>query len=271
MNLPFIKPLPEVEIAINAALKAGKEILKMYTLDFKINYKGINDPVTEADMKSNDIITAMLNITGFPILSEEGSDKKSYLGHDCFWIVDPLDGTKNFIGKDGQFSVMIGLVKDCLVVLGIVYQPTTGDLFMAQKGSGAYEKTADGWKKLMVNNENLIEDCTAVMSKNHISDRDLNILKDLHVSKITHKGSGGLKVGEICRGNADIYFNSSNKQKLWDTCASYCIISEAGGKMTDMLGNPFDYCSEKLVHENGVLVTNFKFHDLIVKKHSMLK
>jgi len=266
--LPFEKPLEETNLAIIAAIKAGKAVTEIYNTDFSTQFKGENDPVTEADLKSNEIIIKILLKTGLPILSEESDDDKNRLNHHKIWIVDPLDGTKEFIKKNGEFSIMIALIKDNLPVLGVVYQPTTKMLYVAQKDQGAYvKKKQDKWSMLSVSNTPSIINSRAVVSKSHLSDKDRKFLDYIEADKFFQKGSAGLKVGEIAQGNAEFYFNSSNKLKVWDSCAAYCIIKEAGGKMTDMQGNDLKYNTKVVNHPFGLLVTNEKIHDDIVKKY----
>jgi 3'(2'), 5'-bisphosphate nucleotidase len=263
-DIPIHNLLPEAKLAIQAAILAGKEVMSVYDKDFSSTLKNDNEPLTEADIKSNDIILKTISSCGHPILSEESVDDKKRLDFKKIWIVDPLDGTSDFIKKTGEFTIMISLVEDHIPILGIIYWPTKSTLYLAQKGQGAFKSVNNTWSKITVSNVSEIETCRAVGSRYHISEAEQNLIKHLNISQFTSKGSS-LKVADISSGNAELYFTTTDKIKQWDTCASYCLITEAGGKMTDMYGNNLKYNTEKLNHENGLLVSNGLIHNHIIK------
>ena len=268
-KFPISNPLPETQIAIEAAIEAGKVVMEVYNKNFSSSIKSDNEPITEADIKSNNSIKNIISSCGHPILSEESPDDKSRLDHNKIWIVDPLDGTTDFVKKTGEFTIMIALVENNKPILGIIYWPTEEKLFLAQKGQGAFQQNQGSWTKISVSDISKLEKCRAVGSRHHISEKEHNLLTLLKVSKFTSKGSS-LKVADISCGLAELYFTTTNKMKQWDTCASYCLISEAGGKMTDMKGNELKYNTENLNHENGLLVTNGLIHDEIIKNFEKL-
>jgi len=263
-KFPIIDPLPEIQFAIDAAFKAGKAVMEVYNGKFLLSLKNDNEPLTEADVKSNQIIQKIISDSGHPILSEESEDDKKRLDSKKIWIIDPLDGTSDFIKKTGEFTIMISLVEDHIPTLGVIYWPTKSTLYLAQKGQGAFKSDNGAWSKLSVSNVSELENCRAVGSRYHISETEQNLIKRLNISQFTSKGSS-LKVAEISSGNAELYFTTTNKIKQWDTCASYCLITEAGGKMTDMFGNDLKYNTERLNHENGLLVSNGLIHNHIIK------
>jgi 3'(2'), 5'-bisphosphate nucleotidase len=266
-DIPIQNLLPEAKLAIEAAILAGKEVMSVYDKDFSSTLKNDNEPLTEADIKSNDIILKTISSSGHPILSEESVDDKKRLDFKKIWIVDPLDGTSDFIKKTGEFTIMISLVEDHIPILGIIYWPTESTLYLAQKGQGAFKSVNNTWSKISVSNVSEIEKCRAVGSRYHISEAEQNLIKRLNLSQFTSKGSS-LKAADISSGNAELYFTTTNKIKQWDTCASYCLITEAGGKMTDMHGNDLKYNTEKLNHENGLLVSNGLIHDKVINIYS---
>ena len=133
-EIPIIDKISELDIAINAAKKAEKAILEVYQGDFKISQKKDDSPVTDADIKSNEAIKEILSQTEHMILSEEDKDDLNRLLKDTIWIVDPLDGTSDFIDKTGEFTVMIALIKNKKPILGVIGWPTEKILFVAQKG-----------------------------------------------------------------------------------------------------------------------------------------
>ena len=263
-KIPITNPFPETQLAIIAALEAGKTVMNVYNQKFSITLKNDNEPLTEADVKSNQIIQKIISDSGHPILSEESVDDKKRLDSKKIWIIDPLDGTSDFIKKTGEFTIMISLVEDHIPILGVIYWPTEKKLYLAQKGQGAFKSDNDAWSKLSVSNVSELENCRAVGSRYHISEIEQNLIKRLNISQFTSKGSS-LKVADISSGNAELYFTTTNKIKQWDTCASYCLITEAGGKMTDMFGNDLKYNTERLNHENGLLVSNGLIHNHIIK------
>ena len=264
---PFSNILPETNLAIEAAMKAGKAVIEVYKNNFSYQVKDDNSPITEADIKSNGIIQETLSITNIPILSEENVDDLVRLKHEKIWIVDPLDGTSDFVEKTGEFTIMISLVQSSKPILGVIYWPTEDKLYVAQKNKGAYELFSGHWKKLNVNNISNLEKCHAVISRHHLSESDKKFIKKINLLEFNQKGSS-LKVLDICSVEAEVYLTTTNKIKQWDTCASYCLISESGGKITSMYGEDLEFNTELINHENGLLVTNGLIHNKIVKKYS---
>lgn len=269
-KLPFDKELPELKIAINAAVKAGNEILLIYSRGFSSGVKNDDSPVTEADLKSNNIIKKILSKTNLDVLSEEDKDDENRLAQSRIWVIDPLDGTTDFVNRTGEFTIMIALVENRKPILGIIYWPTEKTMFLAQKDFGAWKFSNNNWTRISVSDISELKKCRAVGSRHHISENEKALLKKLTITDFVSIGSS-LKVGEISSGSADVYLTTTNKMKEWDTCASYCIVSEAGGKMTDMLGNDISYNNKSVVHQNGILVTNGLVHDKIVNELKKLK
>jgi len=260
---PFTKHMTETPVAIEAAIKAGKEVMDVYNQKFSSTLKIDNEPLTEADIKSNNIIQKIISQFGYPILSEESIDDKKRLASDKIWIVDPLDGTTDFVKQTGEFTIMISLVEGNRPILGVIYWPIKDTLYLAQKDQGAFKLENGDWSRLSVSNVSELDKCRAVGSRFHISDIEQNLIKRLNISQFTSKGSS-LKVADVSSGSADLYFTTTSKIKQWDTCASYCLINEAGGKMTNMFGNDLEYNTEKLNHENGLLVSNGLIHNDVI-------
>ena len=269
-DIPIVDKIPELDIAIKAAREAGNAILEIYQGDFKTSKKNDDSPITDADLKSNEIIKEVLSQTEHTILSEEDKDDQSRLSKDVIWIIDPLDGTSDFIDKTGEFTVMIALIKNKKPVLGVIGWPTEKIFFVAQKGSGAFRYSNDEWKKISVTTLAELSKCRAIGSRHHLSDKEKQFIKKLGIEDFTSIGSS-LKVGKISSGEAEVYITTTNKMKEWDSAASYCIISEAGGKMTDMLGNDITYNNKEVFHQNGILVTNGLIHDKIVEEFKKLE
>ena len=269
-NIPISDKIPELDIAIKAAQEASSVILDIYQKDYNTFTKTDDSPVTDADLKSNKKINEILSDTKYSILSEEDVDDQSRLSKDMIWIVDPLDGTSDFIDKTGEFTVMIALIQNKKPILGVIAWPTEKILFVAQKNCGAFRYSNDKWDKISVTKIENLSECRTIGSRHHLSDKEKEFIKKLGVKDFTSIGSS-LKVGKISSGEAEAYITTTNKMKEWDTAASYCIITEAGGKMTDMLGNEITYNNKNVYHQNGILVTNGLIHDKIVEEFKKLE
>ena len=267
---PFPSKIPNLNDLIGAIIQAGEKIQEIYDTHFEVNKKDDNSPITQADLESNKILRAVLEKTGIPILSEEDVDDKSRLASEKVWIVDPLDGTQDFVNKTDEFTVMVGLVENHIPVMGIVYWPTEKKIYFAEKDLGAFCHESEGWRRISVRDVEEVAESLALVSRHHLSDKENKMLELLEIKNTASIGSS-LKVMEIASGRADIYLTSTNKMKQWDTAASHCIISEAGGKMTDVSGNDLIYNTESVNHENGLLVTNGLIHEEVVSKISKLE
>ena len=263
-SIPILDKIPELDYAIKATILANNAIMKTYHKAYKVSKKADNSPVTDADIESNDIIKDVLGHTRHTILSEEDIDDNKRLSKNTVWIVDPLDGTSDFIDRTGEFTVMVSLVKDGIPILGVIGWPVEGMLFVAQKGAGAYRYSKAEWQRMSVTTVSDISMCRVVGSRHHLTSKEKSFIKSLGTKEFTSVGSS-LKVVNICRGQAEIYITTTNKMKEWDTAASYCIITEAGGKMTDMKGDDITYNNPDVRHLNGIMATNGLMHEGVVR------
>ena len=269
-NIPISNKIPELDIAVKAAQEASNIILEIYQKDYNTFTKKDDSPVTDADLQSNKIINKILSDTKYSILSEEDTDDQSRLSKDMIWIVDPLDGTSDFIDKTGEFTVMIALIQNRKPILGVIAWPTEKTLFVAQKNCGAFRYSNDKWDKISVTKINELPKCRTVGSRHHLSNKEKDFIQKIGIEDFSSIGSS-LKVGKISSGEAEAYITTTNKMKEWDTAASHCIITEAGGKMTDMLGNELTYNNENVYHQNGILVTNGLIHEKILTEFKKLE
>ena len=224
MNLTSILP-----VVRKAALTAGAEILKIYESgDFSVESKADNSPLTLADKASHLAIVKGLEETGIPILSEEGKsisyeERKDW---EYFWMIDPLDGTKEFIKKNGEFTVNIALIREGRPVLGVVYTPVLEDMFVAIKGEGAHKND----QRIQVNAFNLSDkDLKVVASRSHLNEETQQFLDQLDEPEIVSKGSS-LKLLMVAEGAADLYPRYAPTME-WDTAAAQIVVEEAGGKV----------------------------------------
>lgn len=263
-ELPIAGARPELRLAVDAVVEAGRAVMEVYSGEFASRTKPDGSPVTEADIKSNRILRAVLEMSGHRVLSEEDRDDGARIGQSRVWIVDPLDGTSDFVGRTGEFTVMVALAERGVPVIGAILWPAGDTLFVAQKGSGAFRRTGGAWERIRVTKESELSQCRAVGSRNHLSDAERALYERIGVREFSSVGSS-LKVARISCGEAEIYMTTTDKMKEWDTCASHCIIGEAGGTMTDCLGNALTYNNEETGHPNGIVATNGAVHSAVIE------
>lgn len=256
--------------ALSAALQAGRAVMDVYGTNFESQAKEDGSPLTEADLASHRIISGLLAGTGIPVLSEEGNGKAQEGGRRGeTWIVDPLDGTADFVGRTGEFTVMIALVRDGRPAVGVINCPAAGAgaAYIAESGRGAFRLAAGGtaWERIATSKTADLRGATAVVSRNHLTDRERGMLDSLGVAGRKGVGSS-LKACRIAEGSADVYLTYTDKMHVWDTAASECILAEAGGIMTDVEGAPLGYTGPGTRHVNGVLATNGPLHDAVLRQ-----
>ena len=238
----------DLEIVAAIAKDAGDAIMEIYDKDFQIDYKDDKSPLTDADTKSNEIIYMALETAypEVPILSEENKTQEYEVRKhwEYFWLIDPIDGTKEFIKKNGEFTVNIALIHNDTPVLGVVYAPALGDMYKAKKGNGAFK---NGQKLPLEINETPEKSLRVVASKSHLSKETQAFIDEVakgteNIEQVS-KGSS-LKLVMVAEGSADIYPRLAPTME-WDTAAADTIVREAG-KMTYQ----FDVESEEPVVYN---------------------
>lgn len=237
---------------IDIAVRAGQETLKFYKKDdLQISIKEDNSPVTEADKAAHEIITKELTaLFPFPVISEEGdlSEVKSMSG-DAFWLVDPLDGTKEFIGKTDEFSINIALIRNERPVLGVIYSPVDQVIYFAEKGKGAFRKKLLGIpEKIKSKNPFKVDSFTIVMSRRHESQL-LQKLKTKWPGCLVEKLGSSLKLCCIAEGKADLYIRTG-PTSIWDIAAGQIILEEAGGKVVCSGGGAMRYNPAQIINSH---------------------
>jgi 3'(2'), 5'-bisphosphate nucleotidase len=269
----------ELEVAIDLARAAGAEVVKLRdsgALD--VEMKAGNEPVTIADRAASTLIVAGLaaRFPADPVISEELPPAPGALGSPRLWLVDPIDGTKDFIrGSDG-FSVMIGLVVAGRPVLGVVHQPMLGRTFFASLAGGFVEQ-AGARTPLAVSTVAAAGEARLVISASHRSDDIDRVKTTLGIADEQNVGSVGVKLSLIALGVRDLYVNPWPKTKAWDTCAPEAILTAAGGRLTDLFGGPIAYTvptgmseADALRHPRGLIASNGRIHDEVVARISPL-
>ena len=239
----------ELQVAKQAAVEAGNLILNYYKSDYEIKDKGFHNPVTTADKASDKKIKDILTTT-FPEygwLSEETVDSKERLKNKRVWVVDPLDGTKEFIEGVPHFVVSIGLVEDGIPIMGILYNPVTLELFEAYKGNGAKLNN----KKIKCSSKIKLSEMVILNSRSETKKG----LWDSHIKtfkELKPIGSVAYKLGFTAAGKADV-FASLRPKNEWDICAGNCIVNEAGGKLIDLSGKERIYNQENTLIAPGLI------------------
>ncbi len=248
----------DIQQILKIAKGAGNIAMKYYDKKYSIENKWDKSIITEVDLEINKYLIRKLNEFNYPILSEENLDDFSVnCDFDYMWIIDPLDGTKDFVQKTDDFSIMIGLINNTgEVVLGVIYIPMTNELFFAQKGDGAYLYIGDKKNKISVTEES-IKCATILISRNHCGKFEKEVAIKFNMNQV-FMGSAGVKMCRIANGEAELYINSSNKAGLWDLCAGDIILTEAGGRITDIHGKNVIYEPNKeLFMKNGWISSSF--------------
>jgi 3'-phosphoadenosine 5'-phosphosulfate (PAPS) 3'-phosphatase len=255
----------ELEVAIAAALAAGAVVRDLYDRAAAASYeKTDGSPVTDADLAADKVIREHL-ISAFPqdaLLTEEGQDDTTRLSNRRCWIVDPIDGTEQFIQRTGEFDILIALVLDGSPVVGVGYQPTTSTLVYATKGGGAWVKRGDTDPE-QVRNEEPAGQPRIATSKWFGAPGNLEILAAAAARLGTEPLPPGVTgfapriflaprphdamVGIRTEGPHDMAHE-------WDFCAADIVIAESGGKTTDLAGNPYRYNKERALNEGGLVV-----------------
>jgi len=239
----------DIQQILPVAVKAGEAIMKVYnTADFGVEFKDDESPLTLADKASHDVIAAALQqlTPGVPVLSEEGASVayEERSKWEYFWCVDPLDGTKEFIKRNGEFTVNIALIHQQQPIAGVIYVPVTGVLYYADE-NGAKKKTADGVvTDLLVDKTS--KQWIAVGSRSHASTEEENLLKSYPVIKTISAGSS-LKFCMIAEGKAHIYYRNGPTME-WDTASGHAIVLYSGGQLTTPDGNAFLYNKPSLLN-----------------------
>jgi 3'(2'), 5'-bisphosphate nucleotidase len=263
----------ELQVALRLAREAGAAILEYYGsplhIERKVDAEENTEPVTQADRAANELIVNGLQ-REFPddgILAEESVDTERRLTKRRVWMVDPLDGTNGFIARDGDFAVQIGLAVDGRSVLGVVYQPLPDVLYRATTGAGAWiERAGFRPERARVSDEKEIERMRLAASRTHRSPRMDIVIRALELKEEVRRGSVGIKVGLIIERQCDVYVHLSPRTKQWDTCAPEIILSEAGGRFTDLFGEPLGYNNADVQNRNGLVASNGMAHERLIEK-----
>ncbi len=228
------------------ALQAGREILKIYAADIEVTHKDDDSPLTQADLASHHcLVEGLKKLTpDIPILSEEGEmpDYETRAGWHWYWLIDPLDGTREFIKRNGEFTVNVALIHNGHPVLGVVYAPALDVSYFAAQGSGAW-KQEDSGPYDAITTRRVEGKLSIVASRSHRSEELEALLDGMPEHSEVSVGSS-LKFCQVAEGRADFYPRLGLTSE-WDTAAGQCVVEQAGGLVTTLDFKPLAYNSKE--------------------------
>jgi 3'(2'),5'-bisphosphate nucleotidase len=242
--------------------EAGRILIDNYKSPEGIKRKKDGTLVSDADKKSSLYLERALKerYPEFGIIDEENEDGAIYGKKYCF-VIDPLDGTRAYLEKENSFSILIGLLRNNIPVLGVAYRPMTQELFFAIKDKGAFLEIDGKVEKINVRkNKNL----NVLVTNSRYGEGLDSILKKIKPHEIVKMG-GSIKIAEVAKGNADAFICSmDNIMHVWDLCALEVILEESGGIITDLEGNKFDYSKDNK-NDRGVIAASKQAYEIIIK------
>jgi 3'(2'), 5'-bisphosphate nucleotidase len=266
----------ELRVGLELVRRAGEAALIFYGKPMRVEHKEeFDEPVTQADRTVNELIVRALR-EEFPddgILAEESVDTDRRIGRERVWMIDPIDGTRGFIAGTGDFCVQIGLAVRGRAALGVLYAPATDVLYWAARGHGAWvlRPTSEAEKRLKaerlsVTGEMELSRMRLAESRSHRGPRMESLVTALGVRAEVRSHSVGIKVGLLVERQADLYIHLSPKTKQWDTCAPEAVLAEAGGRMTDVWGDPLRYNTPDVLNRNGIVASNGAAHEEVIAR-----
>lgn len=257
----------ELKVALTAVNSVRELILDIYnSSDLGVEIKEDNSPVTKADKAADKKIREILS-TAFPLyslLTEESVDDKARLNNDYVWIVDPIDGTKDFVAKNDQFTVNIGLSYKHKAVLGVILIPVSDEIYYAVEGLGAYYLKDKNAAPIRIHCNKKVQDVTTLVSNFHSNQTEMDMIRK-HSDIIKHQKKVGatIKGCLIAKGEAEMSYRFSSNTKEWDTCAMQILVEEAGGFLLKFDGTPIRYNREDVYNKDGYIICNVRQNFLL--------
>ena len=266
----------EVKVLLEIGLEAAALVRDIYSRPFKVDYKGPRDPVTEADRAANELICTRLATAfpGCPIVAEESAPElfADFRRFERVFFVDPVDGTREFVERNDQFVVMIGVLEGDDAVASALCAPATGVSWGGLVGHGAYRVEPSGAQTpVRVSQTADLSEACVVASRSHRTEALERVLAVLNAREVRALGSAGLKGAHVADGNADAYISPGYAGKRWDICPTEALVVAAGGRVTDAYGNKIDYRAPSLVNDLGFVVTNGVLHDRILERMAAVR
>ncbi len=251
------------------ARAAALEVMQVYARPFEVDFKAPQDPVTEADRRANTLICEQLSrsFPGVPIVAEE-SDPETFADFrsaDRVFFVDPVDGTREFVDRNGEFAVMIGLLEGSRAIASVIDAPARGDIFTAWVGRGAERERQGKREPVRVSQIADIRAGRLVGSRSHRSPKLESALAKLAPREVLVMGSAGLKGTLVACGEVEAYVAPGYAGQRWDACAVGALVAAAGGILTDTHGEPIDYRAPSLRNDRGLIASNGHVHERLVR------
>jgi 3'(2'), 5'-bisphosphate nucleotidase len=264
----------EMQVARAVALEAAALVASFQGPKLDVQHKAGGEPVSQADLESSALVVRRLR-EAFPhdaILSEELPDDGSRLHNARVWMIDPIDGTSDFLRGEPGYVVMVGFCFEGRPAVGAVAQPRTGAIWLGATGAGAFRETPDG-ERLPVHVSSIAEPTAIrlVSSKSHRSAYYQRFRDSLGITDELAVGSVGMKVSLVAEGSRDLYVYPGSQTKIWDSCAPEAILTAAGGKVTDSEGALLRYDEAHLQNPRGLVASNGHIHQMALDAVARLR
>ena len=261
----------ELSTLVGIAAEAAELVFRIYQTPFRVDYKGPRDPVTEADRAANELICARLETAfpGTPVVAEESPPERfaNFREFERVFFVDPIDGTREFVQKNGEFVVMIGVLEGDRATASVIHAPATGIAWVGLLGYGAFELGPDGSRKpIRVSSTTELGESRLVSSRSHRTSELERVLAAVAAREVLQQGSAGLKGALVARGEAEAHLAPRYAGQRWDVCPTDALVCAAVGRVTDAHGNAFDYRAASLSNDTGVLASNGLVHDAVLER-----
>lgn len=257
----------ELKEMLEAITLARTKILEVYNTDFSVEIKEDASPVTRADQEADRIIRKHLS-SKFPtysFLTEESTDDLSRLNNEFVFIVDPVDGTKDFVARNGEFTTNIALCRNHEIVIGLVSIPVSGEIYYAIKDKGSYYLENIDAEPVKIHVSDKLDDLTLYLSRFHATDEEKKQLESFPQIKHVEAHGSSIKACLIARGKGELHYRFSSGTKEWDTAAIQIIVEEAGGIFIKPDGTRYTYNREDVYNREGYIITNRK-ENILIKK-----
>lgn len=242
-----------------AASQAGEVVLSYYNSHYVVQSKGVDNPVTTADTESNRVLRAILTeaLPDVGWLSEESADNAERLKQDAVWIIDPIDGTKEFIQGIDEFVIVVALVVKHRVSVAVTYNPVRREMFSACQGQGAFCND----QPIRVTSTSTLPGAVVLASRSETGRGEWDRFRE--ILTIRPMGSVAYKLAQVAQGRCDATFSLVPKNE-WDICAGTLLVAEAGGRVTDLQGAPFRFNQRDPLRQ-GLIATNGRLHDQVLR------
>lgn len=264
----------EMEVARTVAREAATLVAGFKGQALDVQHKTGGEPVSKADLASSALIVSRLR-AAFPddaVLSEELPDDGARLHKSRVWMIDPIDGTRDFLAGAPGYVVMIGFCLDGRPAVGAIAQPDTGAVWLAAVGLGAWKESPGGTRQpLAVSTIDKPHAIRLVASKSHRSEYYERLRTSLGITDELALGSVGLKVALVAEGARDLYVYPGSQTKIWDSCAPEAVLSVAGGKVTDSEGAQLTYTESRLQNPRGMVASNGRVHEVALDAIARLR